>query len=146
VLSTDAHSDQYSNASSALTPPPTEPSRKAKGGHGEDLAADYLCVHGYRLLDRNVRLKRGEIDIIAQEDKTLVFVEVRTRQGQSQGLPEESITPRKQRTLRNLALEYLQAHDLNEALCRIDVVAIELGPNGLPTRISLIKNAVEGSH
>lgn len=99
---------------------------------------------GYRLLERNVRLGRGEIDIVARDGSILVFVEVRTRRGSAQGLPEESITWRKKRTLRHLVDQYLQSRRLTDVQCRIDVVVIEIGRQGAPTRIEVIKNAVEG--
>lgn len=99
------------------------------GKQGEDLACRYLQSHGYRILQRNFKIRYGELDIIAIIDKTLVFVEVKTRIGKEFGLPEEAVTPRKLREVTQTALLYKSLHpELPEAL-RIDVIGIELNEN-----------------
>ncbi len=117
-------------------------SRKTTGNLGETLAADYLRQHGYDILARNWRCATGEIDIIARDGGTLVFVEVRTRHGARLGSPEESITPRKQAKLIALAYEYLAAMDAPPADWRIDVVAVVLGRRNSVERITHIPFAV----
>ena len=82
--------------------------RKTTGSRGELLAAGYLRRQGYTILRTNWRCRRGEIDIIARDGATLVFVEVRTRRSTNLGSPEESVTPAKQRRLAELAQTYLQ--------------------------------------
>lgn len=117
--------------------------RKAVGALGENIAADHLQKLGFRIHERNVCSSLGEIDIVAQEGNTLAFVEVRTRQGNSFGTPEESITARKKRRLCQLAESYLERCDRPFEGYRIDVVVIELTPAGIVRRIELIRNAVE---
>ena len=118
--------------------------RKGTGALGEKLAAEYLLKRGYRIRETNHRCALGELDILAQERDTLVFVEVRTRRSASFGLPEESIGQAKSRKLISLALTYLQVQEHLPKLWRIDFVAVELAPDDRPRRIELIRNAVTG--
>lgn len=114
--------------------------RKATGQQGEVLAAVYLSQKGYRVLERNWRCTTGELDIVAEDKATLVFVEVRTRRGQRFGRAEESITPTKQIRLIELAQAYLQEKSPAHTSWRIDVIAVQLGP-GAP-QINHLENAV----
>ncbi len=116
--------------------------RKKTGNLGETLAAEYLRRHGYSIITRNWRCAIGEIDVIAGDGETLVFVEVRTRHGARHGSPEESITPRKQAKLIALAYEYLAAMDAPPEDWRIDVVAVVLGRQNSVERITHIPFAV----
>ncbi|OPL10552.1 MAG: hypothetical protein AVO34_10580 [Firmicutes bacterium ML8_F2] len=93
---------------------------------GEQVAKVYLENKGYGIIETNYRCTIGEIDIIAREGKTLVFVEVRTKTGTAYGRPEESIDIRKARQLRRLALFYLQQKGLNSTSCRLDLIAVML--------------------
>lgn len=117
-------------------------SRAELGRHGEDLAVAHLLAKGYRVLERNVRSRYGEIDIVALDGDCIVFVEVRSRQ-LSEVQPEESVTHAKQRRMVNLGLRYLQAHHDPGAEWRADVVAIEFGRDGQPLRLDHHVNAVE---
>ncbi|MFC1734982.1 YraN family protein [Candidatus Hydrogenedentota bacterium] len=99
--------------------------RKSIGAKGERIAARRLKVLGYKIVEKNHRTRLGELDIIAEEGGDLVFVEVRTRTGNSFGTPEDSVTKRKQRKLTSLAYAYLERHDRNDVSCRFDVVAVE---------------------
>ncbi len=117
-------------------------SRKTTGALGETLAAQYLRQHGYEIVTCNWRCPTGEVDIIARDGDTLVFVEVRTRHGVRHGSPEESITPRKQKKLIELAYEYLAAMTPPPADWRIDVLAVVLGRGNSVTRITHIPFAV----
>jgi putative endonuclease len=116
--------------------------RRETGILGEKLAKDYLKQRGYRVLETNYRCPEGEVDIIAEYNDYLVFVEVKTRRSLEFGSPEESITAEKRERLRAVAAHYQQAHDNLPQLWRIDVVAIELGPKNKPSRIELFENAV----
>lgn len=114
--------------------------RKHIGRQGEEIAVAYLIGKGYEVIERNWRCAVGELDIIARNEDSLVFVEVRTRRGARFGSAEESITPVKQRRLVELAHSYLQKTTPSQPSWRIDVIAVQLGP-GLP-RINHLENAV----
>ena len=114
--------------------------RKQTGRRGEEIAASYLTEKGYKILERNWSCVSGELDIIVEQNDTLVFVEVRTRRGNRFGTAEESITPAKQVRLVELAQTYLQESATVPRSWRIDVVAVQLG-SGLP-QIDHIENAV----
>lgn len=121
-------------------------SRIALGKRGEELAAAHLLRQGYRILERNCRLTGGEVDIVAEEGGTVVFVEVKTRMGLGFGHPLESVTRRKQRQLIKVALEYIGRRKLHGQPTRFDVVGVLLDrdPNHCqPARIDLIRNAFE---
>lgn len=118
--------------------------RQRLGQRGERLAEQYLTSHGLTILERNYRCSAGEMDLIAQDGPTMVFVEVRTRRGQGYGTPEDSITSRKQAHLLAVAQTYLYEHSLGDAAWRIDVVAVEMSARGELLRVEHIENAVEG--
>ena len=96
----------------------------ALGKSGERIALRYLEDKKYRILARNFRLFRGEIDIIALDRKILVFVEVKTRKSIDFGLPEESVTSSKQEQIKKIAQGFLTKNNLNETECRFDVVSL----------------------
>ncbi|MBN1161771.1 MAG: YraN family protein [Dehalococcoidales bacterium] len=116
--------------------------RSETGALGERIACDFLGENGYEILENNYRCPEGEIDIVARQAGTLVFVEVRTKKSRLFGSPEESITPAKRDKLRTLAQYYRQEHDNLPPDWRIDVVAIEMEKNCRITRIEIIENAV----
>lgn len=120
--------------------------RKRLGAWGESVAAAHLEGLGFTVVDRNWRARMaeygvsGEIDIIAQNGAHRAFVEVKTRRG---GLPELQITPRKAQKLMQLALVYLDAHNLSEASdFSIDLIAVELDRSGKLLRIEHVENVV----
>jgi putative endonuclease len=115
--------------------------RKETGTIGENIAANYLSKRGYKIRERNYRIRAGEIDIIAEKDGTLVFVEVRTKTSRQFGTAEESITDRKKKRLIALAEAYLSDSGEQPASCRIDIVAIDLNAKGELLRLNLIENA-----
>ena len=80
---------------------------------------------GYAILARRYRTRHGEIDVIAQEGETLVFVEVKSRSTREFGEAAEAVTPRKQRRLVSMAIDYLARHRLTDRGCRFDVVAVD---------------------
>ena len=91
------------------------------GDRGERAAGRYLRRRGLRLITRNYRTSQGEIDLIARDGPTLVFVEVKARR---RGAPAEAVTPEKQRRLTLAALHFLKRHRLLDCPCRFDVVAV----------------------
>jgi putative endonuclease len=96
----------------------------ALGQSGEEAALEYLRRKKYEILRRGFRFHRGEIDIIARDKETLVFIEVKTRQKWEHGLPEESVTPAKQRQIRRIAEAYLALNSLSDVPCRFDIVSL----------------------
>jgi putative endonuclease len=117
-------------------------SRRRLGDLGERLAAHHLESKGYLIRERNFRTREGEIDIIAERGEVLVFAEVRTRRGETRGSAVESITPVKQRRLVALAETYGQDRsDLPEGR-RIDVIALDLAPDGRLLSVNHIEGAV----
>lgn len=116
------------------------PANKALGKKGEELAVSYLIKKGYVILEQNFQKGYSEIDIIALDGETLVFVEVKTRNSDEFGLPEEAITGWKIKTLIRSAQYYKMLHpELPESM-RIDVVAVELDQQEQIIAIRLIKN------
>lgn len=97
---------------------------KPLGQKGEEAAARYLRYRGYRILVRGVRSARGEIDLVALDGKTIVFVEVKTRQSDEPISPAEGVDTRKQSHILRSAQEFLHRHQLEEYPCRFDVVAV----------------------
>ncbi len=106
---------------------------RAIGTRGEELAAAYLERQGYRILARQYRFERAEIDLVCfdpaprpEDGGEIVFVEVKTRRGLDFGQPEDAVTPEKQRHLIRAAHAYLYEHHLQRARCRFDVIAVVL--------------------
>lgn len=116
--------------------------RQGLGRTGERLASEALVKRGYRIREQNFRCSYGEIDIIAEDGQDLVFVEVKTRRGQSYGLPEEAVTQRKARKLAQVAACYLDQQDCSECSWRIDVVAVQLSATGRLEEIRIYQHAV----
>jgi putative endonuclease len=112
----------------------------ALGKSGERIALRYLKNKKFKILAQNFRLFRGEIDIIALDINTLVFVEVKTRKSIDFGLPEESVTPSKQKQIKRIAQGFLMRNNLQDAECRFDVISIHLD-QGQGYRIRHIQNA-----
>ena len=96
------------------------------GAEGEALAAAFLRARGYTILARNYRCNAGELDIVALDAHTIVFIEVRTRRGYAHGSAFESVTALKQRHVARVAALYLAHHHLHAHPVRFDVVAIEV--------------------
>jgi putative endonuclease len=112
------------------------------GAEGERAAAEFLKARGYRILDRNYRTKLGEIDLIAEEGQTLVFVEVKVRLNDRFGGPAAAITPAKQARIARLAQQYVLRRRLGGRSCRFDVVLI-WGGDPRTRRIELLPGAFE---
>ncbi len=115
--------------------------KKELGKKGEDLAVRFLKKRGYQIIQRNYTCKMGEMDVIAKEKDTLVFVEVKTRTSATFGPPQLSVHFSKQNQLSKVALHFLKEKNLNDIRARFDVVAILLGPKG--EEIELIRDAFD---
>lgn len=113
---------------------------KSTGNLGEDKATEYLVSKGYKILERNLRLYLGEIDILAEDKKTLVIVEVKTVRGSGFGLAQDLVRHKKQNKLRNLALALGQKHPGRSM--RVDVIGINFSDENNP-KIEHIISAVE---
>lgn len=100
--------------------------KRGYGEIGEEYAYRLLKNNGYQVIQRNFRSKIGEIDIIALQSGTLVFVEVKTRWSRKFGKPEEAVTPRKLNKIKRIGEYYLLTHPNLPKKLRIDVVAIEV--------------------
>ena len=116
--------------------------RKQLGALGEKIAVEFLKRHKYKIRETNFRCPQGEIDIVAEKENCLVFVEVRTKMSREFGTPEESVTATKKEKLISLALAYLNSHEDLPSLWRIDMVAVEMGRDGKVSRVELIENAI----
>lgn len=110
------------------------------GGQGEREAARFLRRKGFRILLHGYRTPLGEVDLIARDGDTLVFVEVKARR---HGEPAEAVTPEKQRRLTLAALQFLKEYDLLEQRCRFDVVAIVWPEGARNPSIEHFANAFE---
>ncbi len=100
-------------------------STKAKGTKGENLAARFLKKRGFKIITQNYRTPFGELDIVAEDNGRLVFVEVRTLRAEARHSPEETVNFKKQQKISRLALAYIQEKGLEDRLARFDVIAIE---------------------
>jgi len=115
--------------------------RRSRGRAGEDAAVQALTARGYRVLGRNIRLGRGEIDLVCVHDGDIVFVEVKARSGAAFGTPAEAVTLRKQRALLALAARYLGRTGHGDRTCRFDVVEVWLSAGDQPARVDVLRDA-----
>ncbi len=114
--------------------------KKHTGDRGEDIAVDFLVNNNLDIIERNYRYGHGEIDIIAKDGETLVFIEVKTRKNLEFGDPICAVTKNKQKQIRKIAEAYLYEKNISDMDCRMDVVAILIKKN-LPPEINHIENA-----
>ena len=110
---------------------------------GETFAMEHLLAHGYEILERNYRSPFGEIDLIAQQGKRIVFVEVKTRRSLKFGTPQSAVTLTKQKRISKVALDYLRIDGLLDFPCRFDVIAVFLSSQSELTKLQHIENAFE---
>lgn len=115
-------------------------SNKTSGDYGEDVACKYLQKLGYRILERNYRIRGGEIDIVTKEGSSLVFVEVKTRWSHEYGLPAESMTPWKIKYLLKTARFYVQKIGWGDKEYRLDFVSVDFAESKENPRVELVKN------
>jgi len=121
----------------------TNDSRQALGISGEDLACAELQRRGYVIVERRYRTRFGEIDIIAKDGPTTVFIEVKARMTQEFGGAAAAMTRWKQRRIARMAVDYLARQNLQDCPCRFDVVAIDF--NESEPRIIVYPNAFNAS-
>ncbi len=115
--------------------------RQALGRRGEDLALEALKKLGYETISRNYRCKLGEVDLIARDGDTLVFVEIKTRRAKDTGGAKEAVSQRKRRQLSKVAMHYMKAEKCLDQRARFDVVAVSLWDG--PPKVEVIKDAFE---
>jgi len=118
--------------------------RKSLGQEGEAAAEQYLRRKGYRIVARNLRSQLGELDLVAEDGRVLVFVEVKARRTGAFGGAIYAVHQRKQEKLIQLAALYLARHHIKDRLCRFDVVLLQ-GVGDGPAQIEHIQNAFEVS-
>ena len=117
--------------------------RRTLGQSGEAAAARFLKKKGYLIVARSNRMRLGEIDLVAIDQRTIVFVEVKTRRSHQAGHPADAVDENKQRRLTRLALAYLKRHHLLEHRARFDVVAVTWADDGREPVIEHFENAFE---
>lgn len=110
------------------------------GNQGEFLACEYLKKQGYGIIERNFRIRGGEIDIVAKDGDYLVFVEVKTRYSHEYGLPVESMTPWKIKHLKKAAQFYLLKIDWGDGPYRLDFVSVDFANSKDNPEMELIQN------
>ncbi len=106
---------------------PRDGGRGARGREAEDLAAAFLVGQGYRVLARNHRLRRGEVDLVCERGEVVCFVEVRSRTGDAHGAPEETVDHRKARRVALAAEDWAARNAVAGRDLRFDVVAVTFG-------------------
>jgi putative endonuclease len=116
-------------------------SRQKFGEKSESIAVNYLKKQGYKIIEQNYRTKLGEIDIIAKEKDTITFIEVKSRKSKNFGNPKWAVTPKKQRKISMVALQYLKTTMQSNVKARFDVVSIISSPDN--PSIEIVKNAFE---
>jgi len=115
-------------------------STKQTGNLGEDIACQYLKKHGYKILERNFRIRGGEIDIVCKDGEYLAFVEVKTRYSHEYGLPIESMTSWKIKALLKTALFYVRKINWEDKGYRLDLVTVDFANDPEKPEIELIKD------
>jgi putative endonuclease len=117
--------------------------RAGTGRRAEDLAAEHLRARGYRILARNWRRPEGELDIVADDGGTCVFVEVRSRTGEEHGHPLEAVSARKRAQIIRAARLYLDAESPRAEAYRFDVIGVLFGPDGQTLECLHIEDAFQ---
>ena len=112
------------------------------GALGEMLARQYLTEHNFAIIAQNYKCPLGEIDLIAREGETMVFVEVKSQYAHVTIRPERKVDARKQKKLIRLARYYRHHHLTPNTLCRIDVITVILSSENKPDRITHYKHAI----
>ena len=113
------------------------------GARGERAAGRLLRRKGWTIIGRQVRLPHGELDLVAVDGETVVFVEVKTRRGEERGRPDEAVGPAKQRKLTALAVAYLRRHELLDQPARFDVIAVHWPSGARRPQLQHFRDAFE---
>ena len=100
------------------------------GRYGEELAAKYLDKHGYQVLERNLRYRFGEVDIIAMQDAGLIVVEVKTRRSRTYGMPCEAVNWKKKQHIRSVISMFLATRDMHYEYIHFDVIEVYVPQDG----------------
>ncbi len=116
---------------------------RAVGVEGERQAACFLKKQGYKIVTQNFRVPGGEVDIIARDGRTLVFVEVKARHGNRFGEPHWAVDLKKRQHLTLAAMVYMTRERVGEKACRFDLVFVETDAETKKSRFELIKNAFD---
>lgn len=119
---------------------PARDPRQLLGERGEAAAERSLREAGFRIIERRCRFRIGEIDLVALDGETLVFVEVKARNGTGYGTPAAAVTPAKQRRIARVALVLLSRRSWQERACRFDVVEV-FATGGQVRRVHHIRDA-----
>src|SRR5262245_1321656 len=114
--------------------------RRWRGQHGEQMAVQFLQRQGYHILHQNYRCRGGEVDIVAWDGPTLVFIEVKTKGQALFGAPQAMVDARKQKKIVHVAMVYVQQHQLQDVNVRLDAVPITLLP-GMPPEVTHVPGA-----
>jgi putative endonuclease len=123
--------------------PPVTHRRVSLGKMGEDLACAELQRRGYAILARRYRRRGGELDIVARDGATVVFVEVKTRDGEAFGMGSDAVTALKRRRMTQIAIDYMMRHRLTGTACRFDVVSVRV--DGDVPSVELVQNAFDAA-
>ena len=118
------------------------PDRITLGKSGETYACRELERRGYAILARRFRTRMGELDIVARDGETLVFVEVKARRSIRFGTPADAVTWHKRQRLLRMAAEYVLLRGVANANCRFDVISVVFG-GGLRPRVEVFKDAFD---
>ena len=121
-----------------------EDHRQSLGKLGENLACAALAQRGYAILARRYRTRLGEIDIVARDGATLVFIEVKARAGDEFGGAAAAVTAWKQRRIALMAVDYVARHRLENRPCRFDVVTVDV-VEGKPPRVEIFTHAFDAA-
>lgn len=116
---------------------------RRRGNRAEDAASEHLARHGYTVLERNVSIGGGELDIVAEDGDTLVMVEVKARSDDGLGSPEEAITAAKALRIARATRAYVQSRRLPDRCVRVDLAAVALGPDGEPLRVEILEDILD---
>ncbi len=118
---------------------------KSLGYRGERAAEKFLKRKGYKIVARGLRLRGGELDLVAVDGRIVVFVEVKTRRFTATGTPAEAIDARKERHMTRAAMAFIKRHSLEGYSCRFDVVAVTWPQENAKPQIEHIMNAFEAN-
>jgi putative endonuclease len=118
-----------------MTTTKTTNARRDLGTRGEDAVAEWYEARGYVVASRNWRVREGELDLVLQRGRTVVFCEVKTRRGDAFGTPFEAVTITKQRRIRTLAIRWLSEHRVHANELRFDVAAVRQRQTGVQVEV-----------
>jgi putative endonuclease len=120
------------------------PDRRARGALGEEIAAAFLALRGYRITERNYRSGHREIDLVAERGRSVIFVEVKMRVSSDFGGPGRAVGHAKQSDIVCAAIGYIREKAMGDRDLRFDVVTIESRDTGRALHVEHIENAFEG--